>query len=85
IALGMLRATLLSDHREDVRRLRTPLYVIAARQDPVVPQPAARWLAEHGRARRLLWIDAQGHFPHMTEPGRVAEALRACLQDGGDA
>ena len=85
IALGMLRATLLSDHREDVRRLDTPLYVIAARDDPVVPQPASRWLAEHARARRLLWIDAHGHFPHMTEPEQVAEALRACLQDGADA
>jgi sigma-B regulation protein RsbQ len=85
IALGMLRATLLSDHREDVRRLDTPLYMIAARHDPVVPEAASRWLAERGRARRLLWIDAQGHFPHMTEPGRVAEALRACLQDAGDA
>jgi sigma-B regulation protein RsbQ len=85
IALGLLRATLLSDHREDVRRLDTPLYVIAADPDPVVPAPAARWLAEQGRARRLLWIDAHGHFPHMTQPERVAEALRECLRDPDDA
>ncbi len=85
IALGMLRATLLSDHREDVRRLATPLYVIAAQRDPVVPVSASQWLAEQGRAKRLLWIDAHGHFPHMTTPEPVAEALRECLSDPDDA
>jgi sigma-B regulation protein RsbQ len=85
IALGMLRATLLSDHREDVRRLATPLYLIAARSDPVVPVPASQWLAAEGRARRLLWIDAHGHFPHMTAPEPVAAALRECLPDPDDA
>ncbi len=85
IALGMLRATLLSDHRQDVRSMITPLYLIAAATDPVVPVPAAQWLAAQPSARRLLWIDAQGHFPHITAAEPVAEALRQCLQDRADA
>ena len=85
IAQAMLRATLLCDHRDEMRALRTPLYMIHATRDPAVPESAARWLARHANARRLVLIDAHGHLPHMTTPCPVAQALLQCLEDAFDA
>lgn len=85
IALTVLRAALLADHRDDVRALRVPLYVIAASDDPAVPADASRWLAEHGHARRLMTVQVHGHLPHLTAPQAVTQALLECLRDAGDA
>lgn len=79
IALIILRAALLGDHRADVDALRTPLYLIHASDDPAVPAAAANWLAEHGRAQRLTVVDARGHLPHMANPQPVTDALLDCL------
>ena len=79
IALVILRAALLGDHRADVDALRTPLYMINASDDPAVPAAAANWLAEHGRARRVSVVCARGHLPHIANPQPVTEALLECL------
>lgn len=81
VASAALNATLNSDYRSDVDELSTPLFVIAPRHDPAVPPPAARWLAQHGGAQRMLDIDAHGHLPHLTAPEKVNGALLECLRE----
>ncbi len=81
VASAALNATLNSDYRAEVSELRTPLFVITARHDPAVPAPAARWLAEHGSARKLMNIDVRGHLPHVTAPEKVNVALLECLRE----
>lgn len=76
-----LRTALRADLRAEVKRLHTPLYLLQTAEDQAVPMSAARWLAEHGHARRLIEVPTQGHLPHITAPEAVNQALLACLQD----
>ena len=48
---SVLGAALRADHRADVKRLRTRLYVLQAESAAAVPESAARWLASNGNAR----------------------------------
>lgn len=79
IARAAIRAAFVSDHRQDVQRLSVPLWVLQTESDVAVPLSAARWLAEHGRARELLIIPTRGHLPHLTAPEAVSHALLRCL------
>jgi len=55
----VLGAALRSDHRADVKRLRTPLYVLQAGCDAAVPESAAQWLPATG-ARASSFIFPRG-------------------------
>lgn len=79
IARAAIRAAYVSDHRQDVERLTTPLWVLQTEADVAVPLSAARWLAEHGRARELIMIPTRGHLPHLTATDAVNQALLRCL------
>lgn len=79
IASAVIRAAFEADHRHDVEQLTTPLWVLQTESDVAVPLAAARWLAEHGRARDLIIIPTKGHLPHLTAPEAVSRALLHCL------
>lgn len=78
---AVLGAALRSDHRAEVERLHTPLYVLQTESDPAVPESAARWLATRGLAQLFIHLAATGHLPHITAPEEVNQALLACLRD----
>jgi sigma-B regulation protein RsbQ len=75
IALAVLRTAFTSDFRSVVPRVTPPTLVLQARQDPAVPDAAARWLADALPQGRLLQLVAQGHFPHVVDPAAVCEAI----------
>lgn len=79
IASAIIRGALEADHRPDVDQLSLPLWVLQTESDVAVPLAAARWLAEHGRARELIVIPTKGHLPHLTAPEAVSKALLHCL------
>ncbi|MDP3522643.1 MAG: alpha/beta hydrolase [Hydrogenophaga sp.] len=79
IATTILRGAFEGDHRQDVAQLSVPLWVLQTESDAAVPMAAARWLAEHGRARELIVIPSKGHLPHLTAPEAVSKALLHCL------
>ncbi|MFO1502593.1 MAG: alpha/beta hydrolase [Steroidobacteraceae bacterium] len=78
---AVLGAALRADHRAAVERLHVPFYVLQSRDDAAVPDAAARWLAQHGLARLLIHLRAQGHLPHITAPDEINGALLECLRD----
>ena len=68
---GMLRATLESNFRIDVRpilpTITAPTLVIHARDDGM-PVQGSRYLADHISGARLLEVDGADHAPWFTEP-----------------
>ena len=79
IAVAVLSAAFLSDHRDDVRRLKVPVQVLQTESDVAVPLTAAEWLAENSRAQDFRIIQARGHFPHLAAPDEVGKAILAFL------
>jgi sigma-B regulation protein RsbQ len=80
----MLKAAFMSDHRREVEALDRPLHVLQTTEDIAVPWSAAKWLAEHGKAKSLIKLPSHGHLPHITAPDSVNSALLACLAGRAD-
>jgi len=85
IAADVLKTIFLADHRQDARREVLPTQVLQTGHDPAVPLTAARWLAQTVAASDFQMLEAEGHFPHISAPDRVSDALLGFLQAQGDA
>jgi class 3 adenylate cyclase/pimeloyl-ACP methyl ester carboxylesterase len=79
---GMLRATLESSLRIDVRpilpTLIAPTLVIHARED-LMPVQCGRYLADHIPGARYLEVDGTEHAPWFTEPDRILTGIEEFL------
>jgi pimeloyl-ACP methyl ester carboxylesterase/class 3 adenylate cyclase len=79
---GMLRATLESSLRIDVRpilpTLAAPTLVIHARED-LMPVQFGRYLADHIPGARYLEVEGAEHAPWFTEPDRILTGIEEFL------
>jgi class 3 adenylate cyclase len=79
---GMLRATLESSLRIDVRpilpTLMAPTLVIHARED-LMPVQCGRYLADHIPGARYLEVEGTEHAPWFTEPDRILTEIEEFL------
>jgi pimeloyl-ACP methyl ester carboxylesterase len=79
---GMLRATLESNLRIDVRpilpTITAPTLVIHARDDPM-PVQGSRYLADHIPGARYLEVDGADHAPWFTEPDTILTEIEEFL------
>jgi sigma-B regulation protein RsbQ len=73
------RATFMSDHRRDLAACQVPTLVLQASADVVVPLAAARYLADGIPKARLEMLPTRGHYPHLSAPGAVADAIARFL------
>ena len=70
--LDWLRKTEL---RQKVATITIPTLLIHGESDPLMPLPAARWLAEHLPQARLEVFHGAAHAPFLNSPERFAELL----------
>ncbi|MDH6244211.1 adenylate/guanylate cyclase domain-containing protein [Mycobacterium sp. OTB74] len=79
---GMLRATMESNYRIDVRpllpTLSAPTLVIHARED-TTPVQNSRYLADHIPGARYLEVDGADHAPWFTEPHKILTSIEEFL------
>ena len=71
-----LRVLLDADLRRDLRRLRQPALVLHGAHDRIVPPAAGRRLAATLPVARFRLMRACAHAPFLSQPARVARALR---------
>lgn len=76
-ALSALCAIFQSDHRDDLAKVRQPTLILQTKHDPAVPIEVARYLNAHIAGSQLVIVKAEGHFPHVSAPSEIVEALRA--------
>ena len=76
-ALGMMAAWNLDGFRDVVTRLDTPLTLVAAADDPMVPSANSREMAAAARNGRLVLARTGGHLIHESEPQQVCEWITA--------
>ena len=71
-----LTALSSADLRRDLHRVRQPALVLHGARDRIVPPAAGRRLAVALPVGRLQLLRACAHAPFLSQPGRVARALR---------
>lgn len=79
IALSVLGMILESDLRQVLPRVQQPCQVIQTRSDPAVPLEAAEMLSHLSPQERLVYLDAHGHLPDLSDAARVIEVIQAFL------
>lgn len=75
IALSAARAIFQSDYRRVLPLIDVPTVLLQTEHDAAVPLSAAEYLRDHIRGAVLEILPAEGHFPHLSAPTVVAEAL----------
>jgi pimeloyl-ACP methyl ester carboxylesterase len=56
-----------------------PLFVVWGRKDAIIPVEHGEALVEHVPGTRIEVFEQSGHFPHLTEPTRLATVLHQWL------
>jgi sigma-B regulation protein RsbQ len=79
IAVAVARTIFQSDHRQDLPRLKVPTLIVQSTEDIAVPMAVGEYLARHIPSATLKVVDAKGHFPHLSAPQAVTEAIRDYL------
>jgi sigma-B regulation protein RsbQ len=76
VASTVLRAAFTCDFRQLVTAIAEPVMVVQSRNDPAVPDSAARWLARAIPRSALRLLRSEGHFPHLVDPAEVLTVIR---------
>ncbi len=75
IAQFVARAIFQSDHRMDLSKTNTDILIIQTSDDIAVPEVVGEYLHKHIKSSSFTKVHTQGHFPHMSAPTEVAEAI----------
>lgn len=73
--LTILCSVLQTDHRDQLARVRVPTLLLHSRDDDFVPTAVAEYLHAHIPASTLVFVDAEGHLPHVSAPEGVIAAI----------
>lgn len=79
VARLMIRSIFGTDYRALLRRVDCPVTLLQPSRDATVPVSVGRYLADIMPHATLRVLDVEGHLPHVTSPGVVAEALHDVL------
>lgn len=77
IALRLVGST--TEVQAEIDQLQQPVLVLHGEEDRIVPVEQARQLAARLRKAELKLLPGAGHVPTLTQPGRVAAAMRDFL------
>jgi sigma-B regulation protein RsbQ len=81
IARQFARLCFGGDHRQLLARLTTPTTILQAAEDNIVPEVVGEFMQETIPLCELVRLSATGHFPHLSAPQQVVEALRDLLDE----
>jgi sigma-B regulation protein RsbQ len=80
VALQIARAIFQSDHRADLPSLKLPALILQSKSDIAVPVAVGETMHRQIAGSSYQLLDATGHFPHMSAPEQVTQAIRKFLQ-----
>lgn len=79
VTLMVAKSIFESDLRHILPLVTVPVLLVHSRHDVAVPEDVARCLQAHLPQNELVWIEADGHLPHLSAPDKVLAALEAHL------
>jgi sigma-B regulation protein RsbQ len=78
--LTVLCSILQSDHRAEMSAVRVPTLILQAQGDGLVPLAVAEFLHRQIMGSQLKMLNASGHFPHLSAPQVVVDAMRGFVR-----
>jgi len=69
------KVTFLSDVRDRLPQVTVPVTLLHCESDVIVPNQVIHYLAKRLRNSQTAQLQAHGHYPHMSNPDAVADAI----------
>jgi len=80
ISLHVCRTVFNTDLRGVLGMVRSPCVVVQTTRDVSVPASVAAYLKAHlGGRTTVEFLQTEGHLPHLSAPGLLAQVLRRAL------
>ncbi|WP_442588258.1 alpha/beta fold hydrolase [Pedobacter sp. AW31-3R] len=79
IALAVAKVIFQSDIRKEVDQLKKETLLLQAKDDIAVPEEVAHYLHRHIEHSTLKFLNASGHFPHISAPLEVITAIQSFI------
>ncbi|GAA4321928.1 alpha/beta hydrolase [Mucilaginibacter gynuensis] len=79
VALSVAKVIFESDVRKELGKLQKETLLLQTQHDIAVPQEVAEYLNQHISNSKLLYVDAEGHFPHISAPNQVIAAIKSFI------
>jgi sigma-B regulation protein RsbQ len=79
IAQSVARVIFQSDHRTDIEKLEKDILILQTEEDVAVPLAVAEYLNSHIKNSTMVVVSAKGHFPHISAPDEIIEAIEQFL------
>jgi sigma-B regulation protein RsbQ len=79
IARHFAHVTFLSDNRRDLAGVAVPTLVVQCRDDAIAPQAVGEYVHAQIPGSRFTLLDATGHCPNLSDPGKLTQAIRSFL------
>ncbi len=79
VALTVAKVIFESDVRREVSKLQKEVLLLQSREDIAVPAEVAAYLHENIKGSVLKYINATGHFPHISAPQEIITAIKSFI------
>ncbi|WP_045465758.1 alpha/beta fold hydrolase [Sporocytophaga myxococcoides] len=79
VAYTVCKAIFESDHRKDLIKFNKKSLIIQSIKDIAVPVEVGKYLNKNIKDSVLFVINADGHFPHISAPEEVIQAIKTFL------
>lgn len=80
ITCDFASVTFLSDNRKDLNQLTVPTLILQPANDIVAPKHIGEYMQQHIRDSTLYYMQATGHFPHLSAVEETVELIRKYLK-----
>jgi len=80
VAVAVARIIFQSDHRADLPHLHVPTLIVQSTEDVAVPEVVGEYLAAKIPNAKLKVVNARGHFPHLSAPDAVTDAICSFIE-----
>jgi sigma-B regulation protein RsbQ len=75
------RVIFLSDHRAALATVTTPTLIMQCTDDIISPPQVSEFMQARIKGSDRIVLDTHGHYPHLSNPDKVREAMLAWLSD----
>ena len=76
IALSVAKVIFQSDIRSQLSKLQKKTLLIHSKEDIAVPTAVAEYLNKNIQGSTLKYVNAEGHFPHISAPQEIVSAIK---------
>lgn len=81
VAVSVARTIFQSDYRSSLKELTQPTLLLHCDNDIAVPLVVGSYLHKHIVNSELVVIDAEGHYPHLSAPQAVIDAIQKFIEE----